>query len=459
MKLASAAAFAWLAVAVWTPSPARAHAPAQATGIYWSEPGASAAQVWVRTNRGLIVGDETGTFRLLCGEALRASPSETPALLVSRNGPLVATFQGGLLSAAPDLCAFSPVVLPRAGLRVLDLGTTADRARIFALTAPTEVEPAVVLASEDGGLTWQAGASANAFGSSLRVAPSDSSRVYVAQQPLSDDALSRMELAVSEDGGRSFVTRPMPLNEDEVRAFVVGVGARDPDLLFVTTMHGNPLFEARLLVSRDAGRSFVTAFRGVGPLAVAEDARDSSIFVGSMDGVFRSLDGGASFTLLPERISNVGCMEVHRGALFVCGFAGNEFGVFRSADAGGTFSPYLRFTSVREGVSCAASTEVASACVGSIEHWKSELPVEEPSVPAPTPSDPEQPPPSNPEPRAASDACAVREGAPPQNAWLLPWLVLLAAIARRHRHTRTWERSKPSRVVSCPRRRDPALLS
>lgn len=402
---------------------AHAHAPAQATGIWWSDENTASPvpRVFVRTNRGLVVGDRDGQFRLLCNEALRVSAAEEPPLVVGRAGVLIATYGGGLLSAAPDLCSFERRALPIASGRVLDLAASADGARFLALTAPTETEPGAVLDSDDAGRTWSPGASTEGFGSSLRVAPSNPSRVYVAQQRLTESD-SNLDLDVSDNGGKTFATRPVALAEDEVRGFVAAVGARDPDLVFVTTIRGNPLFEARVLMSRDAGQSFTTAFHGVGPLSVTTDANDATVFVGGADGIYGSQDGGETFVKLPYAISNIGCLEVHAEALFACGFAHNQFGVFRSTDAGTTFSPYLLFSTVRDGVACGANSEVQLACAGSLEHWRSELPPEEPPV-VTTPANTA---PDTPVTALARDGCALAPlRARADSAW---WIALGAAF-------------------------------
>ena len=141
-----------LAVFAFTPR-APAHAPPQATGIWWADAedaSAASERTVVRTNRGLLVssGEQGESFRFACSEGFEGASSEVLPTVLTRTGVLVATYRGGLLSAWSDLCAASRAALPVAGRRILDLTSGGD-GRLFALAAPSETELGTVFTSDE----------------------------------------------------------------------------------------------------------------------------------------------------------------------------------------------------------------------------------------------------------------------------------------------------------------------
>lgn len=432
-----------MALALTAASEATAHAPPEATGIYWQDDGATdgaSARVLIRTNRGLIVFSQNrrGAAALLCNDAWQASLSETPAILPTLDSVLVSSYSGGLLAAAFDLCSFDAVQLPLAGRYVVDLLGGADT--YFALTSAAEDGHAILFASGDRGRSWQPRNDGLAFATALRRAPSRPERLYVSQQELTGTDQSLNQLAVSDDGGATFSTHPIELLGSEVRPFVLGVDPRDPARVFVRTLAADPALPERLLLSEDAGETFREVASALGPLTVALGS--TYTFLGSQNGVLRSGDRGVTFAPLRDAPGRVACIEERAGELFVCGYAHDDFAVFSSPDQGVTFNPYLKFSDVAQAVSCDPQGVVAQTCAAGVADWIAE------QVPQKTANSTGQGPSGGDETRPApvqrTNGCtSAREGTTASREPLLLVTLVLAARWTRARRSRQ-RRAVPS---------------
>jgi hypothetical protein len=359
-----------LAVGAWTRL-ASAHAPAQATGIFSDSPGGVASAQWVRTNRGVILrASQSEPPRMLCNDAYSATLSELVPMIAAPDGLLLASYDGGIQRAAADGCSVTPVEAPLAGRHVMDLATSSDGVQYFALLAPGGEHPGRVLVSVDAGLTWEERGEIPAFGSALGIAPSDASRVYVTAQVEAESGEGIHRLFVSGDAGITFTPREVPLLDSEVRAFVLGVGLRDPDTVLLRTLPGNPEVPERLLLSRDGGERLSEVFSAVGPLVAA--FTDEVVWVGGQAGLFRSDDQGATFEEVPSDVSHFGCLVPMGQSLLACGYRDLAFGVFRSELEQTAFHPELRFSEVSQQVACGDDSEIQATCQANFTDWREE---------------------------------------------------------------------------------------
>lgn len=350
---------------------ASAHAPPQATGIFFEAGDGAIAREWVRTNRGLILRGAAGDpLRLLCNDAYSASLSEVAPMLVVSDGLVVATYYGGILRIGSDGCSVEPAEAPLAGRRVVDLSATSDAATLWALTAPDLDHPGGVMASVDTGRTWKEVGEIDAFGSALRVAPSDPRRLYVTAQVETDDGEGIHQLLVSDDAGAEFSPYEVTLLDSEVRAYVLSVHPTDAERVFLRTLSGNPSDPERLLASDDGGKSFSEVASAVGPLVLEFDTE--AVWLGGGDGLWRSDDDGRSFLRVPDAPTHIGCLSRASGSLLACGHQDLEFGVFEMAEEGGKFRSALRFDEVTEQVSCGEDAPVVGLCRSSFEDWLEE---------------------------------------------------------------------------------------
>jgi hypothetical protein len=324
----------------------------------------------VRTNRGLILRAAPGDSpRLLCNDAYSASLSEVAPMVAVPDGLVVGTYYGGILRIAADGCSVEPAQAPLAERHVLDLG--ADSAgSLFALLAPSLERRGSVLWSADAGRTWEEAGEIDAFGSALRVAPSDPLRLYVTAQVETEDGEGIHQLLVSEDAGAEFSPYEIALLDTEVRAYVLSVHPTDADRVFLRTLAGNPSDPERLLASEDGGETFSEVASAVGPLVLAFDT--DAVWLGGRDGVWRSDDDGQSFRRLPQTPTHIGCLSATGGALLACGHQDLQFGVFEMPASGGESRSALRFNEVTEQVSCADDAPVIALCRSNFADWLEE---------------------------------------------------------------------------------------
>jgi hypothetical protein len=292
-------------------------------------------------------------------------------MLPSPTGLIVASYDAGLTRIAPDGCSSEPLDAPLSGRHVVDLAAAAESSRLLALLAPTQEELGGLLISEDSGATWTAGAEMSAFGTALRVAPSNENRVYITAQLATDDGVPVHQLLVSSDAGATYVPQDLALSDTEVRAFVLGVDPLDEARVFVRTLPGNSDMPERLLLSEDGGESFSEVYASGGPLAFAVD--QNAAWLGGKDGLFRSNDRGKTFEPVPGAPDHIGCLVARSDSLSVCGFADNEFGVLQSTPDQQSFETELRFADVTDQVSCASDSEIYARCQVEFQHWAEEV--------------------------------------------------------------------------------------
>jgi hypothetical protein len=447
--------FFWLATFVFAAGSAAAHAPPEATGIWWMANGAHERNI-VRTNRGLIVSEDGGkTFRLLCNDAFGASLTEVAPLATTSTGRvLVATYAGGLFVASPDLCGFSPVSGPLStGTNVVGLEVSpAANATMFAIVSRDGSDDHL-LSSTDDGVTWRAPSLVEDFLFTLRVAPSDEQRLYASSLHAGDGAAPVYRVLASADGGQHFRSTEVPLNDSEIGVSVLAVDPADADRVFLHTVAGDPTLPERLLRSDDGGQHFVDVVSLLGPLVAATSADGVEIWIGGGDAVLRSRDHGMTFGKAEGAgLSLLACLAVHDGRLFACGLMGDAFGVFVSDDQAVSFSPYLRFPDVTAPLACGADSSAGQVCPQRFEDWRIEqglpAPVADAGAPTSTPRDAAidadatdaAPPPVVTRPATDGSGCACSLGAPPTPNFSprTPWVAaaMLWGAKRRARRSR-----------------------
>jgi hypothetical protein len=352
-------------------APVSAHAPPQATGIFSDVAGGSSGPDWVRTNRGVILRDAAGDpLRLLCSDAYSASLSEVAPMVAVADSLVVATYNGGILRISEGGCSVELAEAPLAGRHVIDLDAASDRSSVWALVTPQSDQVGSVLVSTDAGRTWDEAGEVSGFGSALRAAPSDPSRLYVTAQLETEDGEGAHQLLVSDDGAAEFSVHPVTLLDSEVRAYVLAVDPTDAERVFLRTLPGDPSEPERLLLSEDGGQNFSDVASALGPLVLAFGGDE--VWLGGKDGLARSLDGGLSFESVPQSPTHVGCLAIADGSVLACGHQDLEFSVLEMAADESNFSPALRFNQVTEQVSCGDDSEIVALCQANFEDWLEE---------------------------------------------------------------------------------------
>lgn len=336
------------------------------------QPGAPDS-IYVRSTFGLLVSRDQGcTFKWICEQNIGYGGTFDPKYRVTTDGTIFATTFSGLRVSRDGGCSFNTATaeLPAGDpnriadiwIDALDVGPTGA---VWVATAETG-KANDVYRSTDNAVTFtpRGLSSPTIWWKSLRVAPSDSRRIYVTGYEVG--ATPKAHLRRSEDDGENWIPSnlsTMTFNATPI-VMVVAVDRQNPQVLFVSSIGSNPPDGDRLYRSTDGGVTFAEVLATTQPIAdvVIRDAMTTYVVAGK-GGAFRSTDGGATFQPLlgaPE----LACLDVTpTGELVGC--AANwdpDFkAVARSVD-GTTWEKVWRFVELDGPLECPAGTPGRDVC-------------------------------------------------------------------------------------------------
>jgi hypothetical protein len=393
VRIAALASASWASALVVTAARANGRFPA-ANALVFSE--TDARQVILRTTFGLLISHDGGTsWEWICEDALGVPPTSTedPSVAITASGTMIVGLLEGLETSSDWGCTWrAPDVV--GGQRIADLTVRPNAShRVLALAAGTLTTEApdgsspVPAPADASGYGWRAfeskddGASWSALGPpldpgvvplSLEVATSDPQRLYVSVAR-GDGVARTAALFVSLDRGASWVVRPIPLDpESEGGFYIAAVDPADADRVFLRSQG-----RSRLLVTGDAGKTYVAAIAFAGPMlgfALTPDA--SRIYVGGPeDGVWTSSwTSTAGFSFVRSSALAAECLAApYVGTLWACAPASSGFIAGFSSDDGAHFSARLKLNGVRHPLTCPADTRGAK-CAGEFDQLCATLP-------------------------------------------------------------------------------------
>ena len=384
LHIAPIAALAALLAASFAASPARANGRFPAANQLVTAPG-DPQTLLLRTTFGLALSHNAGAdWSWICEQGMLdggAGGAEDPAIGITTNGSIVAgLFEG--LQVSPDTgCSWMPLSGALNAVPIVDLVVRPDDpGTILALSneylaaddggAPLFTSYAI--GSSDNGATWaKQGTSIDpAFIlETIEVAKSDPHRVYLSGVSGSG-AKSIAALFVSEDTGGTWTQRNVPLDPTNERApFISAVDPQNADIVYVRTSGAGA---NRVLVTKDAGKTFTTAYTSKGSLlgfALSEDG--SKIYVGGpQDGLQVASTADLSFSPVlshvvgtcGETMIHVQCLTSRGSTLYACSDEVSGFILGQSGDDGATFTPLLHLSEgLRGPIACPAGAS-ASVC-------------------------------------------------------------------------------------------------
>jgi hypothetical protein len=366
-------------------APALAHPPPLGTGLWWvpappDTTGSARERLVIRTPRGFVLeSPATNDFRFLCNEALGVQDGEDASLAVlNASVLLVTTFARGVLRGSADGCNWAQIAeaTTTPAFDVVVTAPAAADARAYVVGGiPHEGEHFWVV--QDGGTTWTALANSDVPYTRIRVAAGAPTRFYLTGIGVSETGTAVHRLGVSDDGGSTVVDRVIALGPDDLQARVLDVDPRRPDHIYVHAESNSAGIAERLLGSEDGGMSFATlaTLHDIKGFTQSDDG--SRVWVGGKEGIYRSVDGGASFTpLAAGAIQGVTCLAYHHDILYACGVLRNRLVVAASEDGGDGFEERFSFDRVKEAVGCPGLPPAASPaalCASSLNHWRYEL--------------------------------------------------------------------------------------
>jgi len=336
-----------------------------------------ASTLYVRVTFGLLATrDRARTWSWICERAIGFSGLEDPSYVVTKSGAIVAGLFEGLRVSRDGGCTWETVALGAGDAAVaakpvfVDLTLRSDGAVVALSSAYDRHGDAGVLyasrvwlSTDDARTFVPVGAPLDptVLAESIEVAPSDPSRVYVSA--VRGDEMPRQGvLLVSSDGGKRWGERTIPPEGRELAPFIAAVDPTAPDRVYVRTS-ASPENPTRLLVTRDAGRTFDKLLTASGPLfGFALSADGKTIHAGGPDdGLFIGrADGGPLARTTALRVQ---CLGRTAEELWACSSEASGFVAGASREGGPTFEPRLHLRDIRGPLSCPEGSSVAKECV------------------------------------------------------------------------------------------------
>jgi photosystem II stability/assembly factor-like uncharacterized protein len=311
----------------------------------------------VRSTYGLVVTRDAGkSWGWVCEDAIGFTGVEDPAIAVTSSGSILAALFEGLAVSTPDACGFGfdPSVGKRIAIDVSVAQEEADHG--YAIVWPN-VDAAVteLWATTDAGRSWSRVSKLPSGFTAVTIdaARSSPTRIYASGSTGTDG-----KLAVSNDGGGSWVLRSVPGTTLTTRPYLAAIDPTDADVVWIR-LSGDA---DALLLSSDGGTSFESVFAGHGPLeAFALSPDGSELLVGGEAGLWHATTAALDFA----RVSALGpaCLAWTEDALYACGDdRKNGFAVGRSTDGGKTFEPLFLASELGGPLACDPGAAVSKVC-------------------------------------------------------------------------------------------------
>jgi hypothetical protein len=354
---------------------ASAHAPPEVGRIVWSPAGDRVVFV---TNRGLVFKTtQSDSWSMLCDAALGTQEGEEPDVAYLPDGRLLATTRQGLRITQDSGCTWRAVA-PFEGVAASALAQHPSEPNTL-YSGVSGAGRSSIQESRDGGATWvqRLALADGEFVTRLLLAPTLPARIYATVELAgSAGSASSHALLRSSEENTTWKRFAIPLHAEEVRARLVAVSPRDPDLLLVLALAADRQTQPdRILVSRDGGVTFNQLWSSVGLRDAAFGADRASVWIAGDDGLWRSNEDLSEVAAVGEA-QLMTCVGAHAGMLYVCGhhsgFDPVNAGVGTSTDSGQTFQRYMAFTDVMKQVTCEPDSDTALACQEPWTHWQLE---------------------------------------------------------------------------------------
>ena len=403
-------------------------------------------EVLVATTFGVLLSKDNGcSFHWLCEQSIGFGGTFDPKYAIGGDGTLYATTFEGLRVSRDGGCTFStategtpatdPGALDGIWVDAIDLAPGGD---VWIATAESG-RYNDVYRSRDAGRTFRPMGlhSAAIWWKSIKVAPSSPSRIYATGYQVAGTAPDGGQLPPtahlrrSDDGGQTWTA--MPLHTVAVAVTpIVHVLAVDPshaDTLYLRSAAAAPPAGDRLYRSTDGGASFTEVLVTPERIAGVVVRQDHVLVAAGTAGVHESRDGGASFTAIAGA-PHLACLhERGDGELLGCGtnWDPDFFAVGRSSD-GHDWQKVFRFGEMSGPLACPAGTVQHETCEVSL--WPS-LREQFGASGATCVSEPADAP--APPVRARAGCCDTSSGGGPLGAGALTALALLARGLRRRK--------------------------
>jgi hypothetical protein len=343
--------------------------------------------LYVATTFGLLVSHDDGcTFRWACEANVGYGGIFDPKYGIATDGTIFASTFTGLRVSRDGGCSFTtataelptndPNRIADLWIDALDIGPTGE---IWVGTAESG-KPNDVFVSADNGSTFSSRGvlSSTIWWKSVRVAPSNAMRVYIAGYEVGG-ATPVAHLLRSDDDGEHWTRSPLtgvtfgstpivlavavdPTNQDIV--FVTSVGANGAGDLVYRSTDGGMTF-AQVLAAGGNVRDFVIV--DAHTVLVATWVTSGQAIAGGP--AYRSSDGGHTFRPMAGA-PQLACLAPRSdGTLIGCGanWDPDHMAIARSTDGGATWQKVWRFVELAGPITCADGTVEHDVCA--VQQW------------------------------------------------------------------------------------------
>ena len=313
------------------------------------------------TTRGPVIEGEDGVYRWACSQAYGdTGQSLVPNLARTATGSLLAGTIAGLYRRPGGDCSWARAEGELEFVFVADVhAPPALGARIFAVTADPVPDNYITYSDDDGASFTPLVVGARM--QSVRVAPSDASRVFAAGFVPGDTPLATPAgvLLWSETSGSSFETLSVPLVAGELTLVITHVSSTDAGRVYLRTVTARqPDSPPERLLRVDAALGVITEVLQRRELRGATDAgADGDLWViaqpeEQVGGLLRVPESGAPAVV--DAAMDASCVLEDATGLYVCPIphTGQTAALVRSMNAGATFDVVLDFRDVTVSEGC-----------------------------------------------------------------------------------------------------------
>lgn len=334
---------------------------------------------------GMVESEDGGqTWHWMCEAAIRYGGMYDPDYAYTSTGALFATtFDGALVRR--DECNFNPSTFGM-GVFVSTLAQGPDGAIYFGLAQPanpTTSDPgdSKIYKSTDNGMTFPTSATigqVNDWWSSIEVAPSNAQRVYVTGYRLVGQGRTFL-LFRSDNGGESYspmsMTGLQTTNNSTID--IVGISKTNPDLIFarVTFLQEGAISDG-IFRSTNGGQSWTKIIEKDSEIAFAIRANGDYVVGTKAYGVSVARNPSTTATPTWEDLAgspHANCLvENSAGELWACtqnfgspGTMSDGAGIMKTTDYA-TWTPVLKYQEIEGPLECPAGTLQADECVGEV---------------------------------------------------------------------------------------------
>jgi len=353
--------------------------PPLTNGIHF-QPGDSRS-LYVATTFGLLISHDDGcSFRWVCEQNIGYSGTFDPKYRIAQDGTIFATTFSGLRVSRNGGCSFTtataeapagdPGRIADTWIDAIDIAPTGD---VWVATADNG-KPNDIYRSTDNARTFQPTglSSPSIWWKSVAVAPSRAQRIYATGYqvagtlPDGGQSPPTTHLEISDDTGAHWHASPLTGVQFGAmpQLFVIGVEPTNPDIVFVASSLANASGD-RLYRSIDGGATFTEVLATTASIIDFAIERSGAMLVATFGGAgsYRSVDHGASFAPLTgaPQLACVG--ERGDGAVFGCGANWEpDFKAVAKTTDGATWNQLFRFVELAGPLDCPAGTEEQRTC-------------------------------------------------------------------------------------------------